>query len=132
MPVANGSPVMAILSYEVVSIGSNIMGLNSSATATFVTTTNHTSLKDQAIINLGTGINELSSTTNSPVNQIKLRFESIVVENSNITNGSTYWVGAGVIGKPKMVWIGQVAIKPYISSNRRPNVNFVYNSTKMG
>lgn len=132
MPVANGSPVMAILSHEVVSIGSNIMGLNSSATATFVTTTSHTSLKDQAIINLGTGINELSSTTNSPVNQIKLRFESIVVENSNITNGSTYWVGAGVIGKPKMVWIGQVAIKTYISSNRRPNVNFVYNSTKMG
>lgn len=130
--VANRLPVMHILSFDVVHIGSNIKGLNNSATATFFTTTNDTSSRDQASLNLGIGVNESPSTVNSTHNQIHLSCEVIAVENRNMTNSSSYSIASSLIAEPRLMWVGRFLINSYISSDRRPKLFLKYDFTQNG
>ncbi|XP_057300734.1 uncharacterized protein LOC130635418 [Hydractinia symbiolongicarpus] len=130
--VANRLPVMHILSFDVVHVGKNIKGLNNSATATFFTTTNDTSSRDQAALNLGIGVNESPSTANSTHNQIQLSCEVIAVENRNMTNSSSYSIASGLIAEPRLMWVGRFLINSYISSDRRPKLFLKYDFTENG
>ena len=124
MPKANGQPIISISSFTVSKIGANIDGLNAGAKADLRTTTSF-SYKDQAVLNLGIGVNINESTADVPDNQVNLEFVALLTEHPNVTNGSTFWVGAGVVGKPKMVWVGQIAVKPLIYATRKPTLHII-------
>ena len=127
MPKANDQPIIGIRSLEVSNIGANIGGLNKGAKVDLRATTGFTNYPDQAVLNLGVGVNINESTADVPDNQVNLRFVALLTEHPNVTNGSTFWVGAGVVGKPKMVWVGQIAVKPLIYATRKPFLNILLN-----
>ena len=122
LPKANGQPIMSLLSFAVDHFGQNIVGVNKSAIPTYFNTTGVVGMYDQAVLNLGIGENTAASRDDIDDNKINLRFKAIVNDYSNITNDSTYWVGAGVIGKPKMVWVGQIKVKTYVANDAKPTL----------
>lgn len=127
LPKAGGKPIMTILSFEVVHKGANIRGINANNKPVYRSTTNITGMYDQAVLDLGTGTNTNVDTSDSPDNQLTLTFRAILNDYANVTNSSSYWVGAGVIGKPKMVWVGQIKMKTYIKENCKPLMNIGMN-----
>lgn len=77
---------------------------------------------DQAVIDLGKVANTASDVKNTSVNQIKVKVTVLVNEVANLTNGAIFKVGAGVIGMPRMVWVGQIDTTVEIASNDQPKL----------
>ena len=119
MPTIANQSIFNIISVENAVIGANIQGLNTSAKP-ILKSSNNDGINNLAIYDLGIGINTNADTTNSPSNTITLNFQVILNDHKNVTNGSSHWVGAGLVGKPKMIWVGQIVMTPVIPANARP------------
>lgn len=111
MPTVNNESVMSLKSLTFESVGSNI---------NLDTTLINTTRVSAGVLDLGTATNNASSDIDSPDNEIRVKFQAILNDNRNISNASSYWVGAGVLGKPKMVWIGQIKINTYFPEDSKP------------
>eukprot|EP00112_Aurelia_sp_Birch-Aquarium-sp1_P002282 Seg1249.10 transcript_id=Seg1249.10/GoldUCD/mRNA.D3Y31 product="hypothetical protein" protein_id=Seg1249.10/GoldUCD/D3Y31 len=119
MPTIANQSIFNIMSVEDAVIGANIQGLNTSAKP-ILKSSNNDGIQNLAIYDLGIGINTNADTTNTPSNTITLSFQVILNDHNNVTNGSSHWVGAGLVGKPKMIWVGQIVMTPVIPANARP------------
>ena len=71
------------------------------------------------MIDFGT-VTNLNGAFDDPESQIKVEFEIIVNDHSNFTNGSKHWVGVGVRGGERMMWIGEAAMIAEVPNDRRP------------
>lgn len=120
LPV-NETSIMAITYVKVVSVGKNIDNyaalklkepkLNS--------TVKDPKLHDRATIDFGT-VKSVVGLADSPDNEIVIEFEIVVNDHPNVTNGSKHWVGVGVRGGERMIWIGEVALMANVPDDRRP------------
>lgn len=111
MPKTEEAPIASITSFQVDSIGSNVKVGNTSPVFTNRTTTNEKRLADQAVIDLGQGQNDdINVVGDVDANKIKITFTAYINDHPNVTEGASFWIGAGVIGRPKMVWVGQFKI----------------------
>ena len=124
MPSVGNESIFTITSVEKAVIGSNIQGTNS--TATPVLKSSHSDgIHDRAVYDLGTGINTNNDTSNSDPNLVVVAFEVLLNCHSNITNNSKYWVGAGLVGRPRMIWVGQIAIYAQVDAASRPRIDMM-------
>lgn len=121
MPKGNNEPIMSITDFRIISTGSNLVGVDNSAKFNNRSTTDYPELPDQGVINLGHVKNPLSDV-NDDTNKIKMEFTAYLNDFQNVTDGAKFWVGAGVIGRPKMVWVGQIQIEAKVTPNSDPNV----------
>lgn len=122
LPV-NGTSIMSLVSLEVKSVGKNIVnesGIDfSSVKATLNSTVGDTKLHDRGSIDFGEVVNN-KGDSDAPENKIEIEFEIVVNDHANVTNGSKHWVGVGVRGGKRMMWIGDVALIADVPQDRRP------------
>lgn len=122
LPV-NGTSIMSLVSLEVKSVGKNIVnesGIDfSSVKATLNSTVGDTKLHDRGSIDFGEVVNK-NGDLDAPENKIEIEFEIVVNDHANVTNGSKHWVGVGVRGGKRMMWIGDVALIADVPQDRRP------------
>lgn len=116
--VGNDS-VFHISSVERAEIGENIIGLNSSAKPVFISSQNN-GINNAAVYDLGIGNDSQSFSGNLTKNIITVKFDVILLDNANVTNASVHWVGAGLVGKPKMIWVGQIMMTAIVPIDSRP------------
>lgn len=120
MPKTQEAPIAAISQFQVESIGSNIEVDNPLAVGVYRKTTDEKRLVDQAVLDLGHGKNTDSTKVNEIDNTIKIKFTAYINDHANVTQGASFWIGAGVIGRPKMVWVGQFKIITTLSTPSIP------------
>ena len=122
MPKTQDSPIGSIRQFEVVSIGDHISVEHSPPIKTNRSTTADKRLIDQSVIDLGQSL-DIKPVANhdNDKNKIKVKFTVYVNDHSNVTEGANFWIGAGVIGRPKMVWVGQIKLTTTLST---PSVPF--------
>ena len=113
---------MSVTDFRIISIGSNLKDADSSAQFNNRSTTSYPELPDQGVINLG-HVKNPTSNVNDDTNKIKLEFTAYMNDFPNVTDGAKFWVGAGVIGRPKMVWVGQIQVEASVSTNTAPGVD---------
>ena len=131
MPKTEDRPIASITEFEVESVGNNLNVATSSPTPTDRQTTLDKKLTDQSVINLGQTYNTGTSTDDTDDNKIKIRFTAYFNDHSNVTEGAAFWIGAGVIARPKMVWVGQVKLTTTLKtpSVPYPEVNMTVGDT---
>eukprot|EP00794_Sanderia_malayensis_P007243 gene7243-8051_t len=123
MQTVSNASIYHIESVGKATIGSNIQGLDSSAQP-ILKSSNNDGINNLAIYDLGIGINTNADTSTSDANKVKLSFDVILVDHQNLTNGtSLFWVGAGLVGKPSMIWVGQIKMSPVIPIDSRPRLS---------
>ena len=126
---------MHILSVNSSHVGGNIKNRQNGAfkvnttSLKLLSTSDNSADKDQVVWNIGTAMNTASDRSNSDDNKIKIRMKVLVNEVQNLTSGTIFKVGAGVIGLPRMVWIGQLNVTLKIENTRQPKMNFVHTLT---
>ena len=112
---------MSLVSLRVVQVGKNI---NNSAALSQTTTQLNSTVGDQKLYDRGTinfgMVENTVGDADHPDNKIMLEFEIIVNDHANVTNGSKHWVGVGVRGGKRMMWIGDVALIADVPDDRRP------------
>ena len=109
MPMVSNVSIFHIVSLEKAIIGSNIKGLNLNAQP-IITSSNNDNISNLAVYDLGIGNNTAESTASIPDNTIELKFKILLNDHQNLTNGSSHWIGAGLVAKPKMIWVGQLTV----------------------
>ena len=119
VPYISNRSVFHISSVEQAIIGSNIQGLNSSARPQLISSQNN-GINNFAIYDLGIGLNVNSTSTNATADTISIKFNVILLDHNNVTNGTTQWVGAGLVGKPYMIWVGQISMTMIVPVDSRP------------
>lgn len=120
LPV-NETSIMSLISFKVNSVGKSISNHASLSklTSQLTSTVKDPKLFDRGVIDFGTVENE-NGDKDHPDNKIMMEFEIIVNDHPNVTNGSKHWVGVGVRGGKRMMWIGDVALIADVPLNRRP------------
>ena len=120
LPV-NETSIMSLISFKVNSVGKNIKNNSalSKVTAQLNSTVGDPKLYDRGVIDFGLVENEVGNVDH-PDNKIMMEFEIIVNDHANVTNGSKHWVGVGVRGGKRMMWIGDVALIADVPVDRRP------------
>ena len=119
MPMISNQSVFHISSVGKAVIGANVQGLNESAEPVLISTQKD-GINNAAIYDLGIGTNTNSSSANPVADTISLTFNVILLDHNNVTNGSSHWVGAGLVGKPKMIWVGQISMTAIVPVDSRP------------
>lgn len=122
----NETSIMSLVSLQVISVGKNIKNNTalSQMTAQLSSTVGDPKLHDRGKIDFGT-VESTVGDVNQPDNKIMLEFEIIVNDHANVTNGSKHWVGVGVRGGKRMMWIGDVALIADVPVDRRPILQVV-------
>ena len=115
--------VFHISSVEQAVIGSNVKGLNASAKPRLISSQNN-GINNFAIYDLGIGIN-VNESSNPIDDTISIKFNVILLDHNNVTNGSSHWVGAGLVGKPYMIWVGQISMTAIVPIDSRPWLNLM-------
>lgn len=117
----NETSIMSLISFKVNSVGKNIKNnVNlSKITAQLNSTVGEPKLYDRGVIDFGLVENDVGNADH-PDNKIMMEFEIIVNDHANVTNGSKHWVGVGVRGGKRMMWIGDVALIADVPVDRRP------------
>ena len=112
---------MSLTSFKVLSVGKNINNnaVLSQVRAQLNSTVGDPKLHDRGTIDFGT-VESTVGNANHPDNKIMMEFEIIVNDHANVTNGSKHWVGVGVRGGKRMMWIGDVALIADVPLDRRP------------
>ena len=129
MPKTVKQPIIAIRDFKVLSIGSNLIVENPAPITNSRQTTQESLLTDQSILDLGMTHNTGLTTDNVDANKVKLQFTAYLNDHNNVTDGAKFWIGAGVIGRPKMVWVGQIQITANVTTNEpKPHVNMAYSA----
>lgn len=125
LPV-NETSIMSLVSLQVISVGKNIKNNTalSQMTAQLSSTVGDPKLHDRGKIDFGT-VESTVGDVDQPDNKIMLEFEIIVNDHANVTNGSKHWVGVGVRGGKRMMWIGDVALIADVPVDRRPILQVV-------
>lgn len=120
LPV-NGTSIMSLVYFKVNSVGKNIQNHTalSKVTANLSSTVGEPKLYDRGVLDFGTVGNEYG-VADHPDNKIAMEFEIIVNDHANVTNRSKHWVGVGVRGGKRMMWIGDVALIADVPLSRRP------------
>ena len=120
LPV-NESSIMSLVSLQVVQVGKNIKNNSalSKMTAKLSSTVGDTKLYDRGTIDFGT-VENTNGDVDHPDNKIMVEFEIIVNDHANVTNGSKHWVGVGVRGGKRMMWISEFALIADVPVDRRP------------
>ena len=119
----NETSIMSLISFKVNSVGKSISNYASLSklTSQLNSTVKDPKHFDRGVIDFGTVENEKGDTDHSD-NKIMMEFEIIVNDHPNVTNGSKHWVGVGVRGGKRMMWIGDVALIADVPENRRPHL----------
>ncbi|KAJ8301559.1 hypothetical protein KUTeg_020546 [Tegillarca granosa] len=121
----NDTTIMILCDVKVSWTGSSL-SMTGTTTPVMDAKTPGSKLYDRAIINLG-------NVTNSGCTQIEdcsmyIDYEAIMIDNSNIVNGSIYWVSAGAeYNNEEEIWVGQasfVAMADDQSVPTSPTFNF--------
>lgn len=122
----NETSIMSLVSLQVISVGKNIKNNTalSQMTAQLSSTVGDSKLHDRGKIDFGT-VESTVGDVDQPDNKIMLEFEIIVNDHANVTNGSKHWVGVGVRGGKRMMWIGDVALIADVPVDRRPILQVV-------
>ena len=117
----NETSIMSLTSLKVNSVGKNIKNNSalSSITAQLKSTVGDPKLYDRGTIDFGTVESDVGNADH-PDNKIMMEFEIIVNDHANVTNASKHWVGVGVRGGKRMMWIGDVALIADVPNDRRP------------
>lgn len=117
----NETSIMSLVSLEVVSVGKNIKNnaALSQKMAELSSTVGDLKLHDRGTIDFGT-VESTVGNVDQPDNKIMLQFEIVVNDHANVTNGSKHWVGVGVRGGKRMMWIGDIALIAHVPVDRRP------------
>lgn len=125
LPV-NETSIMSLVSLQVVGVGKNIKNnaALSQMTAQLSSTVGDPKLHDRGKIDFGT-VESTVGDVDHPDNKIMLEFEIIVNDHANVTNGSKHWVGVGVRGGKRMMWIGDFALIADVPVDRRPILQVV-------
>jgi len=112
---------MSLISLKVLSVGKNIENnaALSQITANLSSTVGDPKLHDRGKIDFGT-VESTVGDVDHPDNKIMLEFEIIVNDHANVTNGSKHWVGVGVRGGKRMMWVGDFALIAEVPLDRRP------------
>ena len=112
---------MSLVYFKVNSVGKNIQNHTalSKVTANLSSTVGEPKLYDRGVLDFGTVGNEYG-VADHPDNKIAMEFEIIVNDHANVTNRSKHWVGVGVRGGKRMMWIGDVALIADVPLSRRP------------
>ncbi|CAH3026162.1 unnamed protein product [Porites evermanni] len=120
LPV-NETSIMSLTYLKVLSVGTNIDNHNNlkAASIELNSTVGDPKLYDRATIDFGL-VENSAGDSDSQDNKIMLEFEIIVNDHANVTNGSKHWVGVGVRGGKRMMWIGDVALIADVPDDRRP------------
>ena len=120
LPV-NESSIMSVTAFRVVSVGSKIENHRALNTARpqLSSTVGDPKLHDRATIDFGT-VKSVTAVGTEADHKILMEFEIIVNDHSNVTNGSKQWVGVGVRGGKRMMWICEVALIADVPTDRRP------------
>lgn len=120
LPV-NETSIMSLTYLKVLSVGTNIANhINLKAVSVELNSTvGDPKLYDRATIDFGR-VENSAGDSDSQDNKIMLEFEIIVNDHANVTNGSKHWVGVGVRGGKRMMWIGDVALIADVPDDRRP------------
>lgn len=120
LPV-NKTSIMSLVSLKVNSVGKNIAN-NSALTnvkAQLNSTVGDQKLYDRGTLDFGV-VENVVGDADHPDNKIMMEFEIIVNDHANVTNGSKHWVGVGVRGGKRMMWVGDVALIADVPQDRRP------------
>jgi len=120
LPV-NETSIMSLISFKVNSVGKNIKNhlALGQVTPQLSSTVGDLNLFDRCTIDFGTVESDVGDA-NHPDNKIMMEFDIIVNDHANVTNGSKHWVGVGVRGGKRMMWIGDVALIADVPPYRRP------------
>ena len=118
LPVHETS-IMSLTHLKVLSVGKNIDNHTKAASVELNSTVGDQKLYDRATIDFGL-VKNSDGDSDSQDNKIMLEFEIIVNDHANVTNGSKHWVGVGVRGGKRMMWIGDVALIADVPDDRRP------------
>ena len=112
---------MSLISLRVVQVGPNIQNnVNlSQVKSQLNSTVGDPKLHDRGSIDFGK-VESTVGDNDHPDNKIVVEFEIIVNDHANVTNGSKHWVGVGVRGGQRMMWIGDVALIADVPVFRRP------------
>ena len=117
--------IIQILKVEDAKLGSNVDCVGKDMIGVLSQTTTKTTPKenDQAVYDLGVCSNT-AGTLNEDIdaNQIKIKFEVMLLEHANVTEGAKFWVGAGVVANPSMVWVGQIQMTTELPNPHRPKL----------
>lgn len=117
----NKTSIMSLVSLKVNSVGKNIAN-NSALTnvkAQLNSTVGDQKLYDRGTLDFGV-VENVVGDADHPDNMIMMEFEIIVNDHANVTNGSKHWVGVGVRGGKRMMWVGDVALIADVPLDRRP------------
>ena len=114
---------MYLTSLKLKNVGSNIQNLSTNALPVLKNTTTLDQFKDQAVFDLGIAYNEVNSDADSPDNRIDIEFEVVLNDFANVSNASSYWVGAGILGKPMMIWVGQINVDTFVKEGAQPLID---------
>ncbi|XP_073252900.1 uncharacterized protein [Porites lutea] len=127
LPVHETS-IMSLTYLKVLSVGTNIANHTNlkAASVELNSTVGDPKLYDRATIDFGL-VQNSAGDSDSQDNKIMLEFEIIVNDHANVTNGSKHWVGVGVRGGKRMMWIGDVALIADVPDNRRPVLQVLAN-----
>ena len=119
---------MSLTCLKVLSVGTNIANHNEkkAASVELNSTVGDPKLYDRATIDFGL-VENSKGDSDSQDNKIMLEFEIIVNDHANVTNGSKHWVGVGVRGGKRMMWIGDVALIADVPDDRRPVLQVLAN-----
>ena len=119
MPMISNKSIYHISSVDEAVIGSNVEGLNTSARPKLISSQND-AINNFAIYDLGIGVNTKQNLTNPTADTISIQFNVLLLDHNNVTNGSSQWVGAGLVGKPYMIWVGQISMTTIVPVDSRP------------
>lgn len=127
LPVHETS-IMSLTDLKVLSVGTNIANHTNlkAASVELNSTVGDPKLYDRATIDFGL-VQNSAGDSDSQDNKIMLEFEIIVNDHANVTNGSKHWVGVGVRGGKRMMWIGDVALIADVPDDRRPVLQVLAN-----
>lgn len=112
---------MSLVSFRVLQVGKNINNnvALGQKTAQLSSTVGDAKLYDRGMIDFDK-VENIVGQLDHPDNKIMLEFEIIVNDHANVTNGTKHWVGVGVRGGSRMMWIGDVALIADVPVDRRP------------
>ena len=124
---------MSLVSLNVLSVGRNIKdnAALSSMKANLSSTVGDPKLHDRGSIDFGQVESTVGDSDHSD-NKIMIEFEIVVNDHTNVTNGSKHWVGVGVRGGKRMMWIGDVALIADVPTDRRPILQIAATCTVPG
>jgi len=129
MPKTEERPIMTIREFKVLNIGGNLNVTTPNPVPSNRQTTQDTSLIDQSIMDLGIAYNTGTNTDNTDTNKVKLQFTAYLNDHTNVTDGAKFWVGARVIARQKMVWVGQIEITAQVNETEpKPQVDMTYSN----